>query len=1090
MAANFQKTFEFKVKRGDLERAVEKLFKEIKKVDLSVDDINKGVKILNKELKESTKELTKAAKASSLWEKSIKAATKHFKGFDILGKISGNVAKLAKNALLLDVSARSVKNLVNAFGKLNNKVDVSIKSLNRYRQAVADLITNNAKLVQSLVSVGVPLLAIGQYTPQIYNLGKAFRQLQYDIRQLDKVGRSKGFRAAVGQVIPKGNESILLGNLSKWAHKKEAEKAAEVQSAPQLTGQTSEINLRNVRSLTKALENNKKIQEGISAFTFKHVQAVAAVKKSQFALNLELLKTRTVQAAVTGDIWAAKKAWSGLVGVIKGATGILGGLLGGKAGKLGQAAGVIGISRSIEVLSGQLNRLNIHWLDNASAASTWVRRVTEGVASVTIAYTGFEKLIGAASWTLNAISGFKKWESQAALSIRKVNRQVQNLYTSINAMWWMLQGKGGSPAGVAASLNEMRLGGAERREEHRFASQGPTDLQNLQRDLDLQATKLQQRNLGEADYIEILQRQKQIKLEMLTIEDQLKTKRIEAGVSSASEQFKDEYDAFKDQVDKKTQAAKKAANDITKLEKQEAAQRNKLQAEAAKNYERLENNKEKRAKQRHRDALKRERDIAAATRRRRADRREAMGRIGENLMLGAGFPLLFGGGAGAVGGGVLGAGIQAATGSKGFGAQILFSALGQQVDAFVGKISTLGKAFNTLNPDVDAVIGSLGETNTVFGKHLEMLKKIKGEKAAMDAATAAIEKIIGKAGLAKIKEFGQDATDLGNEWAKVMLRMQASVAALITRTGILKKLAESMAMGTDFQKANLAVITGTASPELMKLWKAYEKQNTRMGALENTFRNTILRPLNKDGSFKYPSQAELRPLIGAQYREDQKKTAPTLLGPGADKTADLEAQRAKLEQIFHLGEKQAAIEEKIKNMKEDGITLTEKEYREKLNAIDSLQEMHAMYKQISQVIKDGMVDAIWQAIEGTKTLGQTAASVFRQIAKMMINYGITNAFGPKGLGWLKMAKGGPVKGDQSYIVGERGPELFTPKHSGRITPNHQLGGSNNVVVNVDASGGTGVTGDDAKAAELGRLLSNAVQDELVKQKRPGGILTR
>lgn len=44
------------------------------------------------------------------------------------------------------------------------------------------------------------------------------------------------------------------------------------------------------------------------------------------------------------------------------------------------------------------------------------------------------------------------------------------------------------------------------------------------------------------------------------------------------------------------------------------------------------------------------------------------------------------------------------------------------------------------------------------------------------------------------------------------------------------------------------------------------------------------------------------------------------------------------------------------------------------------------------------------------------------------------------------ATGGPVSGGKSYIVGERGPELFTPSSSGNITPNNALGG--NVTVNV------------------------------------------
>jgi len=88
---------------------------------------------------------------------------------------------------------------------------------------------------------------------------------------------------------------------------------------------------------------------------------------------------------------------------------------------------------------------------------------------------------------------------------------------------------------------------------------------------------------------------------------------------------------------------------------------------------------------------------------------------------------------------------------------------------------------------------------------------------------------------------------------------------------------------------------------------------------------------------------------------------------------------------------------------------------------------------------------------------------------------------------FKRANGGPVRGGKSYIVGERGPEMFTPGVSGMITPNHALGGSTNIVVNVDASGSS-VEGDEDRGRELGRLISVAVQSELVQQKRPGGLL--
>jgi hypothetical protein len=47
------------------------------------------------------------------------------------------------------------------------------------------------------------------------------------------------------------------------------------------------------------------------------------------------------------------------------------------------------------------------------------------------------------------------------------------------------------------------------------------------------------------------------------------------------------------------------------------------------------------------------------------------------------------------------------------------------------------------------------------------------------------------------------------------------------------------------------------------------------------------------------------------------------------------------------------------------------------------------------------------------------------------------------------AAGGPVAPGGSYLVGERGPELFTPSSSGNITPNNALGGGGNITVNVN-----------------------------------------
>ncbi|BCV05157.1 MAG: hypothetical protein CM15mV99_240 [Caudoviricetes sp.] len=89
-----------------------------------------------------------------------------------------------------------------------------------------------------------------------------------------------------------------------------------------------------------------------------------------------------------------------------------------------------------------------------------------------------------------------------------------------------------------------------------------------------------------------------------------------------------------------------------------------------------------------------------------------------------------------------------------------------------------------------------------------------------------------------------------------------------------------------------------------------------------------------------------------------------------------------------------------------------------------------------------------------------------------------------------LANGGQATAGKPYIVGERGAELFVPKTSGTVIPNNELGGkggSTNIVVNVDASGSS-VEGDEQQSRELGLLISSAIQSELIKQKRPGGLL--
>ena len=134
------------------------------------------------------------------------------------------------------------------------------------------------------------------------------------------------------------------------------------------------------------------------------------------------------------------------------------------------------------------------------------------------------------------------------------------------------------------------------------------------------------------------------------------------------------------------------------------------------------------------------------------------------------------------------------------------------------------------------------------------------------------------------------------------------------------------------------------------------------------------------------------------------------------------------------------------------------------------------------------------AIDGSKSLAESFSGLLKQLAMMIIKQKVIGNFASLGGGGLLglipgLANGGPARAGRPHIVGERGPELFVPNSSGTVVPNHAMGGGASVTVNVDASGSS-VQGDGPNASQLGKAIGAAVQAELIKQKRPGGLLTR
>jgi tape measure domain-containing protein len=218
----------------------------------------------------------------------------------------------------------------------------------------------------------------------------------------------------------------------------------------------------------------------------------------------------------------------------------------------------------------------------------------------------------------------------------------------------------------------------------------------------------------------------------------------------------------------------------------------------------------------------------------------------------------------------------------------------------------------------------------------------------------------------------------------------------------------------------------------------------------------------------------------------------------------MEAKLAGKEEEFNMEQRINELKEKFGELDAQQIIdlIKQEELLKKKVEIMTKQEeiakkINGAFKQIGEDIGTGITDALVGAIEGTRTLGEAAKSIINDLASSLLRLGVQMALtglfgGTKIGGFLGFANGGRPPVGKPSIVGERGPEIFVPRSAGTIIPNNQIGGVgggivNNINVNVSAEGMQSNANED-RGKELGVALASAIQSELIKQKRPGGLL--
>jgi SLT domain-containing protein len=84
------------------------------------------------------------------------------------------------------------------------------------------------------------------------------------------------------------------------------------------------------------------------------------------------------------------------------------------------------------------------------------------------------------------------------------------------------------------------------------------------------------------------------------------------------------------------------------------------------------------------------------------------------------------------------------------------------------------------------------------------------------------------------------------------------------------------------------------------------------------------------------------------------------------------------------------------------------------------------------------------------------------------------------------ALGGPVMGNQPYLVGENGPELFTPNSTGSITRNGDLQSGGNTVVNFNITANDTQGFDELLSARRG-LITQIIRDAQLERGVRGAM---
>lgn len=122
---------------------------------------------------------------------------------------------------------------------------------------------------------------------------------------------------------------------------------------------------------------------------------------------------------------------------------------------------------------------------------------------------------------------------------------------------------------------------------------------------------------------------------------------------------------------------------------------------------------------------------------------------------------------------------------------------------------------------------------------------------------------------------------------------------------------------------------------------------------------------------------------------------------------------------------------------------------------DNKEEFQALLEFIQKYVAPFLGGVFKLAIQG---IGTAISAVVDVVGALIRGFQTLISLGSKiggaigGMFGGGKASGGPVAGGTTYLVGEKGPELFTPSSAGTIIPNGAFGGKSGNTINITVNG--------------------------------------